>query len=364
MDIEEIKSAFDAHDEAVTKRIDDLAKELKAANDRADKLETAFKRSPTGGERKNDEPTIEQKAFNGFLRHGVEALAPEERKSLTVGENTRGGYLVTSQFSTEVLKNLVEISPVRQAARVGTMNSSEFVMPKRTARPTAYWVGETEDRTGTEAAYGQVSIIAHETACYVDVSQQLLEDAAVDVEAEVSMDLAEEFGRIEGEAFVTGNGVKKPFGFMNDDDVAIVDSGSATAVTADSLISILYSLPSMYRNRATWMMNSDTLGKVRLLKDGQGQYLWQPGIAAGQPETLLGRPIVDATDMPDVAGGATPIAVGDFNSAYRIMDRVGMTLLRDPYTMATKGLIRFHARRRVGADVVKAEALRKLRIAA
>lgn len=335
------------------------------SDDRIDRLETMLKRHPTGGaDESKDAPTLETKAFGGFLRMGADALPEIERKSLTVGTDTAGGYLATSQFEREIIKNLVQFSPVREAARVGQMSKGEILIPRRTAAPTAYWVGETETRTGTQAAYGQARITAHEMACYIDVSQQLLEDAEFGVETEIAMDLAEEFARLEGYSFVLGNLVSKPGGILSDADVTSVVSGAATTVTADGLINILYDLPAPYRNKSAWMMNGTTLGAIRKLKDGNGQYLWQAGIAAGQPETILGRPVVEAVDMPDVGAGLTPIAVGDFKQAYRIYDRVGMSILRDPYTMATSGLVRFHARRRVGGDVVKAAALRKLTISA
>ena len=359
-----ISAALDERDGAVKSRFTDLETKLAQAVERADRLETAFKRHGTGGSDEPRGPTLEEKAFSSFLRTGPDGLPETERKSLTVGDNTAGGYLTTSQFETEIIKNLVEFSPVRQAARVGQMSKGEVLIPRRTAAPTAYWVGETEARTGTQAAYGQARITAHESACYIDVSQQLLEDAEFSVENEIAMDLAEEFARLEGYSFLLGNGVNKPAGVLSDSDVTSVVSGAATTVTADGLINILYALPAFYRNKATWMMNGTTLAAIRKLKDGNGQYLWQAGLSAGQPETILGRPVVEAVDMPDVGAGLTPVAVGDFKQAYRIYDRVGMSILRDPYTMATSGLVRFHARRRVGGDVVKAEALRKMTISA
>ncbi|MDO8323071.1 MAG: phage major capsid protein [Phenylobacterium sp.] len=358
-----IEAALDERDGAVKSRFTDLETKLAQAVERADHLETAFKRHGTGSDEPKG-PTLEEKAFSAFLRTGPDGLPEVERKSLTVGDNTAGGYLVTSQFEKEIIKNLVEFSPIRQAARVGQMTAGEILIPRRTAAPTAYWVGETEARTGTQQAYGQARITAHESACYIDVSSKLLEDAGFSVEEEIAMDLAEEFGRLEGYSFVLGNGVNKPFGILSDAGVTSVVSGAATTVTADGLINILYNLPAPYRNKSTWMMNGTTLGAVRKLKDGNGQYLWMPGIAAGQPETILGRPVVEAVDMPDVGAGLTPIAVGDFKQAYRIYDRVGMSILRDPYTMATSGLVRFHARGRVAGDVVKAEALRKMTISA
>jgi HK97 family phage major capsid protein len=359
---DEMKAAFAEYDAAQTKRIDELEKKLDDERQRGDRLETVIKRSPRGIDDEKKGPTLEEKAFNGFLRRGPDALPQDERKALTVGDSTAGGYLVTGHFEREVLKNLVEVSSVRQAARVGSMNSSDITLPKRTARPTAHWVGETEDRSGTQAAYGQVTISAHEAACYVDVSIKLLEDSAIPIEQEVSGDLAEEFARLEGVSFTVGDGVGKPHGFLLNADVPQIASGHATQITPDALIDLLYSLPEFYRNQSTWMMNGITLAAVRKLKDTTNQYLWQPGIAAGQPSTILGRPVIEAADMPGVAAGAFPIALGAFKQAYRIYDRTGMSLLRDPYTMATKGLVRFHARRRVGADVVKAEALRKLKI--
>lgn len=328
-------------------------------------IETAMRR--TGSGPLTGEPGVktsapaEVKAFNSFMRRGVEAMDDIERKSLSLSGDTNGGYLATAEFSREIIKNLVQFSPVRDAARVGNMRTTELLIPVRTGAPTAYWVSETETRTGTQAAYGQKRIVAREMACYVDVSQQLLEDSEFDMQTEVSADLAEEFGRLEGLAFVSGDGVGKPLGFMSDTNITSVNSGSALIITADGLITTLYDLPAFYRNKATWMMNGTTLASCRKLKDGTGQYIWQPGIAAGQPETILGRPVVEAPDMPSEGAGLYPIAVGDFNQAYRIYDRVGMSILRDPFTQATSGLVRFHARRRVDGAVVKAEALRKVK---
>lgn len=356
-----------------TKTVEDLAIELKAANDnialvtkRLETAETALARPAIIGKAANDnEPSIERKAFESFIRHGAERMPAEEVKSLVVSDDTRGGYLAPAELSTEILKGIVEYSPVRMAARVGSTGASSVILPKRTGTPTASWVGETETRSETGSTYGQIEIPVHEMAAYVDVSVQLLEDAAINVESEVASDLAEEFGRLEGVALVNGNGFKKPNGVMAASGVPEVNAGSTSAIAADNLISMMYDLPAFYRNNGVWMMNGTTLATVMKLKEsGTGAYLWQPSIQAGQPATLLGRPIVEAVDMDDIAENAFPIAFGDFNRAYRIYDRVAMSMLRDPYTQATTGKVRFHARRRVGADVVMAEAIRKLKIAA
>lgn len=349
--LEDMRTAFDERMTAV----DDLAARL-------DEVETRLAR-PAVQTQSREETPIDVRAFTGFIRQGREALSADEVRSLRVADDTAGGYLAPAQFTTEMVKNLVEFSPVRSAARVSNTSSGSMILPKRTGTLTASWVGETESRTSTETAYGQVEIPAREAACYVDVSNTLLEDAAVNIAAELSVDFAEEFGRLEGAAFVNGTGVKQPEGFMTNADVAYTANGHASTLQADALISLMYALPAAYRNRGAWMLNGTTLATVRKLKDGQNNYLWQPSYQAGQPETLLGRPVIEATDMPDVSADAFPIVFGDFAQAYRIIDRVSLSVLRDPYSQATSGLTRFHARRRVGGAVVKAEAIRKLKIA-
>lgn len=346
---------------ALTGKMDAFGTELKKVNDKVD-AEVA-KRNRPGAEHKNETEKIERKAFEIFLRKGGEALSSDEVKTLRISDDTAGGYLAEEDFVAEVDKNIVQYSPIRQAARVGQTASSAVIIPRRTGSPTTTWVGETETRTETESAYGQAEIPIDEMACYIDVSNKLLEDAAVDVSAEVAFDIAEEFGRAEGAAFVSGNGVKKPLGFMSDTNLSYTPGTDASLIKADGLIDLFYAIKPFYRQRGVFMMNGSTLAAIRKLKDGQGQYLWQPGLAAGQPETILGRPAIEAVDMPDIAGNAYPVAFGDFSTGFRIYDRISLSLIRDPYTQATSGLTRFHARRRVGARVVRAEAIRKLKIA-
>ncbi len=354
----ELRSAVEQHRSATDQRI---------TTERLDAIDLRTQR-PGGSGGNGDEATeIQRRAFTGFLRQGREALPADEVRSLRVSDDTAGGYLAPDEFVAEVIKGIVEVSPVRQAARVGNTSSGAVILPKRTGRPTASWVGETEDRPETGSTYGQVEIPIHEMACYVDVSLRLLEDAAVNVEAEVASDLAEEFGRLEGVALVNGNGVKKPMGVMADPGVAYTASGNASTLgsaPADLLITHMYAMPAFYRNGGAWMMNGNTLAAIRKLKDAQGAYIWQPSYQAGQPATILGRPVIEAVDMPDIGTGTEPIAFGDFPRAYRIYDRVALSVMRDPYSQATKGLVRFHARRRIGGGVVLAEAIRKIRCAA
>jgi HK97 family phage major capsid protein len=197
---------------------------------------------------------------------------------------------------------------------------------------------------------------------HVDISNMLLADAQANVEGEVRVALAEDFGVKESTAFVNGDGVLAPRGFMNRDDIAFTLNGHATNLSADALITLMYAVPATYRNRGVWMMNGTTIATIRKLKDGQGNYLWQPSYQAGQPETILSRPVVEAVDMPDVGSGAFPILYGDF-SGYRIIDRLDLSVLVNPFLLATTGMTRFHATRRVGGDVIRPNLFRKLKMA-
>jgi HK97 family phage major capsid protein len=359
-DADAVKAALDALAADVETKTADFGK----LTERLDAIETKLARPAivTGN---SDEPSAEQKAFGSYLRKG-DNLPADEAKALVVSDDTQGGYLAPSDFQAEVIKGIVELSPVRQAARVSSTSMSEVILPKRTGRPTGSWVGETEDRSETGSTYGQVEIPVHEAACYVDVSLKLLEDSAVNIESELAFDIAEEFGRMEGEVFVGGNGVKKPLGFLNG-GLATTPSGNAStlgATPADLLIDHLYSMPKAYRQSGVWMMNASTLASIRKLKDGTtGVYLWQPSYRDGEPETILGRPVIEAPDMPDVGAGTTPIAFGDFRRGYRIFDRIGLSIFADPYSQRTAGKVRFHARRRVGGGVVLGEAIKLIKCA-
>lgn len=350
-------------DQQLAESIRTMTANYEAAMDSLERIETIVNRPNFGltMDQEDGDSRANRARFATFLKLGPEGLEPADRKALIVGDETRGGYLAPPEFVAEILKNVVQFSPVRQAARVGLTASGAVLMPKRTGRLTAKWVGETEARTETEPSYGQLKIEVNEAACYVDISNMMLEDAAIDFAAELAFDFAEEFGRLEGASFVSGDGLKQPLGFMADPAVPFTVSGAAADITSDGLIDALYALAPFYRGRSTWMANGSTLAKIRKLKDSTGQYLWQPSIAAGQPETILSRPVVEAVDMPDVGAGAFPIAIGDFKQGYRIYDRVLLSVMRDPYSLATTGQTRFHARRRVGGGVAKAEAFRKIK---
>lgn len=329
--------------------------------ERLDKIEAKLNR-PAGGEKK-DEPSTERKAFGTYLRMG-NASPADELKTLTVSSDPQGGYLAPTELSAEFIRDLVEFSPIRTIASVRTTGSPSVTYPKRTGITNAKWKGETQASEASEPAFGQLEIPIREVNTHVDVSNQLLADSAGMAEAEVRLALAEDFGQKEGLAFVEGDGVLEPTGILTDANIAHTLTVATTAFTGDELLTLIYAMPATYRNRGTWLMNGSTLAACRKLKDSTGNYLWQPSLQAGQPETLFGRPVLEAVDMPDIAAAATPIIFGDFATGYRIVDRVALSILVNPYIRATEGVTRIHATRRVGAGVVQPKALRKLKMAA
>ncbi|MBR1204483.1 MULTISPECIES: phage major capsid protein [unclassified Bradyrhizobium] len=342
------KKTANDNEAALKKRIDDLELKLNRPGSHAND---------------NKEPTAETKAFEKFIRRGPEALG-EEAKSLRVSDNTAGGYLAPDQFNTELDRNVVLYSPVRQVARVLPTGSPAVIWPKRTGGMTAAWVGETGARPETTVTFGQNRYTVCELAAYVDVANSTLEDSAFDINSLLSFEFGEEFGYEEGKAFVGGASQLSPTGFLSDTTIAYTPSGGASNVTSpDPLIDLFHAVKVPYRANGVWMMNSTTLSTVRKFKDGQGRYLVNiAGLDNTPVTTILGRPVIEAPDMPDIGANTTPIVFGDFSQGYRIFDRISLSVLRDPYSQATNGMTRFHGRRRVAGGVGKAEALRKLKI--
>ncbi|MBB4264801.1 phage major capsid protein [Roseospira visakhapatnamensis] len=349
-------SALETRVEGIANDVSAIKASVTKTEARADRLEARAGRAGVTATPANDAPGIETRAFDTFIRRGREALGAEEIRSLHVADDTSGGYLTTPDFRADLLKGLQEISPIRRLAAVTSTSAGEIVLPKLTTRPTAVWVSEIGARTGTEPAFGQVRIPVHEASVYVDVSTQLLEDAAINVSAELSNMLATEYARLEGVAFLSGDGTGKPSGILTSADLVTMANGSTTVLSADALIGLLYSLKPTYRARGSWIMNPSTIATVRKMKASDGHYLWQDGLAAGQPATFLGFPVAEAADMPEIASGAVPVLFGDWKTAYRVVTRAGVSILRDPYTQATNGLTRFHSRMRVGGALTMPEA--------
>lgn len=327
--------------------------------DRLAAVEAKGSRAKTGGGGE-EEPSEERKSFRAYLQRGN---LTEETKALTVSTDPNGGYLAPPEFNAEVLRDIVEISPIRSLASVRGTNAPSVIYPTRKPMGNATWDDELDDETetATNNIFGTLEVVGKGMSTFVDVSNMLLQDAA-EVETEVRTALAEDFEKKETVAFCNGNGVTQPEGIMTNTAIAEMNMGHAANILPDTLVTFLYSITPTYRNKGVWFMNGTTLGKVRNLKDGQGNFLWQPSYQAGQPETILGRPVIEIIDMPDVAANAYPIGYGDF-SGYRILDRLALSMLVDPYSQATRKFTRYHAGRRVGGKVIMPAKFKKLKMA-
>lgn len=348
--LDDLKAAVADNDNKLTERLDALeakANRLKADND-------------------NGQPTAEEKAFSTYIRRGDAGLIDEDRKALTVATDATAGYLAPTTFGSEILKALRQFSPIRQYARVITIGARDVRYPRRIGSTAATWVDEVANRTESGPSYEQVTLTPYELATFVEVSRQLLEDNVYNLEGELSSDLAESFAIAEGTAFVSGDGTGKPKGILNATGITQLVSGAAATLGSnpgDLLIDVFAAIPTAHAQNGAWAMNRKTLATLRKIKDTTGNYLWQPSLRDGAPSTLLGRPVIEMVDMPDIAANTTPIVFGDW-SGYRIVDRVDMSILSDPYTRAKNGINVFHARKRVGGDVTNPDRFVKLKIAA
>ncbi len=298
----------------------------------------------------------ERKAFADYVRSGR-----IEEKALAFGTPSTGGIVAPDSVSTSIIEKLAEFSPMRQLASSISMSGPLLQLPRLVNEIDPEEVGEMEDRPEDEPSFDQIDLKPFEMAVIVPVTRILLEDAQIDLESYLSGHIARKFGQKEASWFVNGNGTTQAEGVLKSTDIVAKE---VEAIDADALIDLFYNIKTGYSQRGAWLMNRSTMATVRKLKDTDGSYLWQPSIAADVPPTLLGRPVYEAVDMPNADKEATPIVFGDFQSGYTIADRVGFTTLRDELTGAANGIIKLHARRRVGGRVTIGEALTKLKIAA
>lgn len=362
---DDFKKAVDKQDEEIEKygqATAETKQKVDRINDKISDIEAKIARldtAPSGREGQEEENKEHKAAFGSFLRKGKDELEPEERKLLTVGDDTTGGFLAPPEFVQTITKGIIEFSPMREIARVRSTGRRSVQVPRRTGTFSAQWVSETGTRSETQGLqYGLEEVAVHEMYGLVDVSSQDIEDSVFDLEGELQTEFSEQFGVTEGSAFISGDAVGKPEGFLNNSDISTVVSGNASAITADGLFDLFYALKTGHTRNAQFVMNRSTIKEVRKLKDSNNQYLWQPSLAAGEPPTLLGAPVTEMTDMPDIAASAKPIAFGNFQRGYLIVDRVEMSVQRDPFTQATSGAVRFIARKRVGGLVMLPEAIK------
>lgn len=356
-------------DTTMTATAENIAIDTKAADAltaRIDELEAKLARPNLLSGANDNEKTDEEKSFGAYLRRGDAGLGAEERKALVVATDATAGFLAPTTFGDEILKSLRQFSPIRQYAKVITIAGRDVRYPRRIGSTAATWTDEIANRTESAPSYEQVTLTPYELATFVEVSRQLLEDNAYNLEGELASDLAESFAIAEGTAFVSGTGTGQPKGILAATGITqIVSGAAATLGTApgDLLIDAFSKIATIHAQNGAWGMNRNTLAAVRKIKDTTGAYLWQPSLRDGAPSTLLGRPVIEMVDFPDIAAGTFPIVFGDW-SGYRIVDRTDFSILSDPYTRAKNGINVFHARKRVGGDVTNPDRFVKVKISA
>lgn len=300
---------------------------------------------------------------------GMQAKMTElrrEMKAFSITDDTLGGYFVVPQIITdEIIKNAVLYSPVRELANVVQTSNNSVRLPVRTGSLSAGWVSETGTRAESLGqAYGMKEIPTHEMYALLIFSRQLLEDAFFNLDNELNIDAAEQFGVVEGSAFVNGDGNGKPFGFVTDTNIAQVLNGGATA-SYDGLVKLLHSLKRPYRQSRNlrFAMNVNAIRDYRLLKDTQQRPLWEPSVPNGNPANILGVPYVEVPDMVDIAASSLSVACGDFSRGYRFVDRVTVVAQRLDELYAISGQVGLLLHKRVGGQVVLPEAIKLLKFA-
>jgi HK97 family phage major capsid protein len=396
--LREIQSAFTAYqtqndarlqaieagrsDPLATERVEALGRtvqELQAALDGVLAAQTAARLN--GGRRSVESPEARQysAAFDRFFRRGdgedqLNALAVQAR--LSTGSDPDGGYLVPTEMEAAIDRVLGTVSAMRSIARVQPISSGSYKKRISLGGTRSGWVGETESRPATGTSRLAITeFTPGEIYAEPEATSDLLDDADVDLEAWIAEEVSIEFAEQEGAAFATGNGVKKPRGLLDYDKVADASyewgklgftisggsAGFAASAPWQQLQALIGTLKTGYRANARWFTNRNTVSKVMQFKDGEDRPLWQPSMQLGQPASLLGYPITEDDNMPDIGAGAFPMAFGDFRRGYLIVDRRGIRVLRDPYS--AKPFVQFYTTKRVGGGVQNFEAIKLLKIA-
>ncbi len=355
----------------------DLQQKLQKQEERLTMLDhkTALAHRPALSTRADTE-VPHRKAFDAYLRSGDDdglRGLELEGKAMSTAVNSDGGYLVDPQTAATIAGVLATTASIRSVANVVNVEATSFDVLIDQNDTGAGWADETTatPETGTPTIE-RISIQLHELNALPKISQRLLDDSAFDIEGWLATRIASKFATAEAAAFVNGDGVDKPRGFLNHPKVAdatwswgnlgFVASGVADGLgVGDSLIDLVYALGAEYRAKAAFVMNSRTAGTIRKLKDNDGRHLWADGLAAAEPARLLGYPVLIAEDMPDIGADAFPVAFGDFTAGYTIAERPDLRVLRDPFS--AKPHVLFYATKRVGGDVSDFAAIKLLRCA-
>lgn len=325
-----------------------------------------------------DERELEHKsAFESYVRKGdVTALAGLEQKALSVGSEADGGYLVPDKAEHTIMQALEDESPIRKISGSISISTGLYKRPFAISGASAGWVGETGGRPQTATpTLAELSFPTMELYAMPAATLKLLDDAAVNIETWIASEVRESFAEHEGQAFVSGDGVNKPKGFLsygtvpNDSwswgQLGYIATGAAADFAAtnpsDALIDLVYALKSKYRRGARFVMNRLTQSAIRKLKDADGNYLWQPSLGAALEPNLLGYPVSECEDMPDIDADSLSLAFGDFSRGYLIVDRAGIRVLRDPFT--AKPYVLLYTTKRVGGGMQDFNAIKLLKFA-
>ena len=366
------KGVLSAEDDATYSRMESEITDLGKEISRMERLEVMDKEmsraTSTPLTAKPEAPKAETKSGrasdaykDAFWNHARKRDSYEIRNALQVGTDTEGGYLVPDTFEKKLITTLEEENVIRKHAHVFTTSSGSHKIPVVSTRGTAAWVDEEGQIPESDDAFGQQLIGAHKISTLIKVSEELLNDSAFDLENYFATEFARRIGNAEEAAFLTGNGSGKPTGILADIGGAEigVTAASETAITADEIIDLFYSLKSPYRKKAIWVLNDRTIKAIRKLKDSNGQYLWQPALHEGEYDTILGKRIYTSPFAPEIGAGAKTIAFGDF-SYYWIGDRQGVAFKRLNERYAETGQVGFLASKRVDAKLVLPEAIKVL----
>jgi HK97 family phage major capsid protein len=296
--------------------------------------------------------------WNHMRRQGNEF---EVKNALQVGTDTEGGYLVPDEFEHTIVEALKDENIFRSIAHLIQTASGDRKIPISTSKGEAAWIDEEGTYPESDDSFGQVTISAYKLGTIIKVSEELINDSVFDIESYIATEFARRIGAKEEAAFFTGDGSGKPLGILAATGGAQVGvtAASATALTCDEVIDLYHALRSPYRKNAVWLTNDATIKAIRKLKDGNGQYIWQPSLVAKEPDTILGRPVRTSTCMPEIASGAKTVAFGDF-SYYWIADRQGRTFKRLGELFAPTGQVGFLGSQRVDGRLILGEAVKVL----
>ena len=369
---EPLDASFDlvARQDAADQALGALRTDVDEVKSRLEKVSRAAARPALGG---SAAPSLELKGFvNGYLRNGRET----ELKSVTGLVLADGGYAVPREIDAMIAAQLKKISPIRSIAQVVQTGTAGYRKLISTGSAASGWVSEAAARPETATPkFAEIVPPMGELYANPSATQAMLDDTAFNLEEWLANEIAMEFARAEGAAFINGTGTNQPKGFLGAATSLVNDNtrpfgtlqhlvtGNATAFDATpelKLIDLVHSLKAGHRQGANFVMNSTTLAQVRKFKAADGSFIWQPGILDGQPARLLGYPVIEAEDMPDIAAGVFPIAFGNFKAGYLIAERKDTRILRDPFT--NKPYVNFYATKRIGGQVLDSDAIKLLKI--